>query len=157
MPRQQHNLESNYFNPKSHTSVPEAVYWEPIGALAYSSRTAEEHYKIRQIQYSISQYMINTASSVWLSTVSDTEILRFLRARSGNVDSAWGLLLRHAEWRVGPDGADSISPSEGDFFATCDLNREMYWGGEALDGCPTVIVRTALHVPGLWDNTVYIR
>ena len=39
---------------------------------------------------------------------SDIDILRFLRAKNGNIDKSFKMIIEHAKWRLGPDGADTL-------------------------------------------------
>jgi hypothetical protein len=81
--------------------------------------------------------------SPWLHEASDVELLRFLRAKSGNRDDAWKMILTHAKWRVSAYGADTIV-RENKFLGSA-LHREVFWLGVSKGGCPTMIVRTRAH------------
>jgi len=134
--------------------------WTPQGALAASTVTVKEQAAIAHLRHSISSYLVQYGASAvhpWLRGVTDVELLRFLRARGGDMDAAWTMLFKHCSWRGSEVGPDSLTATDAHTFATCALNKELYWAGEALDGCPTVIFRTALHEPGAHDPDFYIR
>lgn len=81
--------------------------------------------------------------SPWLQTASSTELLRFLRNKSGNVDDAWKTIVAHARWRVSKHGADTIVRENA--FEHSVLNREVFWLGLSKSDCPTLVIRTKAH------------
>lgn len=85
----------------------------------------------------------------WLTNVTDTELLRFLRARHGHDEKAWQMLLKHVNWRSSKYGADSDFTAT--FFESSPLHKEVFWLGENKDNCPTLVVRTQIH-EGIYYN-----
>ena len=80
----------------------------------------------------LKHYIMNSGTqSPWLRTVSDSEIVRFLRARKADVAATWVALWEHSIWRMNPlnGGADTISPMDQQNFEFSSLNQEMYWAG----------------------------
>jgi hypothetical protein len=87
--------------------------------------------------------------SAFLRKVTDTELLRFLRARSGLVEEAWKMILAHLSWRSSQYGADS-SYTQTQFLHS-PLRAELFWLGPNSQGCPTLVVRTQVH-DGVYYN-----
>eukprot|EP01041_Mallomonas_annulata_P005666 gene5666-11436_t len=86
---------------------------------------------------SISKY------SPWIRTCTDIEILRFIRNKANRIEEAWRAILKHAEWRLSPEGADVLASS--DEFESSLLNREIFWLGINANDCPTLVIRTQAH------------
>lgn len=62
----------------------------------------------------------------WLRTCTDVDILRFLRSKANNnVESTVKLLIDHAKWRIGPDGADTVWRENK--FKNSPLHKEFFW------------------------------
>ena len=93
----------------------------------------------------------------WLRTASRTEILRFLRARKGDAEAAWQMLWDHSLWRISQSGPESFSIIDEQIFEESSLNEELYWAGQAYDGCPVLYFSTGLHQSGLVSSTFYTR
>ena len=54
------------------------------------------------------------------------------------------MLIKHARWRVGPDGADTQWSQNK--FQESPLNYEFFWMDEPdQNGCPTLVARTFVH------------
>ncbi|KAJ1432949.1 hypothetical protein B484DRAFT_447495 [Ochromonadaceae sp. CCMP2298] len=87
--------------------------------------------------------------NAFLDSVTDTELLRFLRSRSGGVEEAWKMILAHLSWRSSEYGADSAYTQTQ--FLTSPLRSEMFWMGLNSQGCPTLVVRTQVH-DGVYYN-----
>ena len=110
--------------------------------------------KVDQLQ----NYIVSSHSnSNWLNTASSTEILRFLRARNGDIDNAWQMLWEHSLWRVSPFGPESFTADDHQIFEECSLNEEFYWAGTAHDGCPVLFFRTGYHQSGAIETSFYTR
>jgi hypothetical protein len=71
------------------------------------------------------------------------DILRFLRGKNGNVDAAFEAIVRHAKWRIGPDGADTVWKENR--FINSPLHTEIFWIGLSKNDCPTFVARTFIH------------
>lgn len=112
-------------------------------------------------QQSIDQlrlYISNSGSySTWLHSASDTELLRFIRAREGDLDAAWLMIWNHSLWRQSPLGPESFTSSDEPTFQNSFLNQELYWSGVAYDGSPVLCFRTGLHQSGAVDAEFYTR
>ena len=89
-----------------------------------------------------------TEGQGWLSTVTDIELLRFLRAKNGNEEKAWQMIVKHVAWRNSKYGADSEFTAT--FFKDSPLHKEVFWLGLNKENCPTLVVRTQIH-----DGTYY--
>lgn len=112
----------------------------------------------REMIDELKMYILNSGSySTWLRSVTNTELVRFIRARKGDLNTAWQMIWDHSLWRQSPMGADSISISDDQFFQSCSLNNELYWSGLAYDGSPVLIFKTGLHQSGAVDATYYTR
>eukprot|EP01038_Epipyxis_sp_PR26KG_P012754 gene12754-17100_t len=81
--------------------------------------------------------------SKWLSEVNDVELLRFLRAKGGNVEDAWKSIINHAHWRSSKYGAESEFTKTA--FENSPLNNEVFWLGVGKSGCPILVIRTQVH------------
>jgi len=96
--------------------------------------------------------------SPWLGEglLDDREILRFLRASHLNQAEAWGLLSKVSTYRLrlGLD-APTLDPSV--LPAADVVGEEMFFMGETRDGCPTLVVRSALHFPGHVSSADYLQ
>lgn len=93
----------------------------------------------------------------WLSSATDVELLRFLRAKHGNEDKAWKMILKHVEWRNSKYGADSEFTAT--FFKDSPLHKEVFWMGLNKENCPTLVVRTQIH-DGIYyneDPNIFVR
>ena len=97
------------------------------------------------------------SSAVWLNEATDVELLRFLRAKHGNVDEALKMIQAHMTWRSSEYGADS------DFIKTAFVNsplrHEIFWLGLNKDNCPTMVIRTQVH-DGIYydeDPKIFVR
>ena len=103
-------------------------------------------------------YIVSSGSySTWLHAATKVEILRFLRARNGDIDAAWQMLWEHSLWRSSPLGPDTFTANDDRLFEECSLNRELYWAGKAYDGSPVLIFRTGLYETGAVDSSFYTR
>lgn len=103
------------------------------------------------------RYIMHSGSfSRWLQNISDTEILRFLRARKGDIDAAWVMLWEHSNWRQSPMGSETLTPKDNQIFEASSLNDELYWAGQAYDGNPVLFFRSGLHQNGA-DALFYTR
>ena len=112
----------------------------------------------REIIDQLKLYILNSGSySTWLRSVTDTELLRFIRARKGDLNAAWQMIWDHSLWRLSPMGADSFSIAENQFFQSCPLNNELFWSGLAYDGSPVLLFKTGLHQSGAVDAAYYTR
>ena len=97
------------------------------------------------------------SGSVWLSSVSDIELLRFLRGKNGRVNDAWNAIVAHSKWRSSKYGADGSFTKTS--FANSPLKLEAFWLGPNKENCPTLVIRTQLH-DGFYyndDPKIYAR
>ena len=85
---------------------------------------------------------VNGISS-WLVHATGADFLRFLRAKNGDSDAAWRMILAHARWRTTKYGADTITKSHA--FDQSILHRELFWLGVSAEGHPTLVIRTQAH------------
>ena len=91
--------------------------------------------------------------SEWLWSCTDVDIVRFLRGNKGDVDAATTKILAHAQWRVGPSGAEQILRDESFYASAVNLHREVFWlDATDINGCPTVVVRALLHDGDTYDE-----
>ena len=81
--------------------------------------------------------------SPWLHSATSTDLLRFLRARNGNVEEAFKSIMTHAKWRTSKYGADTILKE--DSFQNSQMNKEVFWLGVSTTNCPTLVIRTQAH------------
>lgn len=95
------------------------------------------------------QDMAKVDSPAWLGSVTDVELLRFLRARNGNIKETWKMILNHAKWRSSFFGVDSEFSKQ--FKQTSPLNYEAFWLGLDKNDCPTLVIRTQIH-DGIYYN-----
>jgi hypothetical protein len=103
------------------------------------------------------RYITHSGSySRWLRSISDTEILRFLRARKGDIDAAWVMLWENSIWRQSPMGSETLTSVDNQIFEASSLNDELYWAGQAYDGNPVLFFRSGLHESGA-DAQFYTR
>ena len=87
-------------------------------------------------------------SSKWYHIVTDVELLRFLRARGGDLEDTWLMIAAHVEWRSTQHGADLALASTA--FGQSPLHQEVFWLGINEDNFPTLVIRTQIH-----DGTYY--
>lgn len=118
------------------------------------SRTNLEVQHMNQLKYYIST---SGTYSTWLRSATETEIVRFLRARKGDCDAAWQMMWDHSNWRNSPIGADSLTALDDQTFENSFLNQELYWSGQAFDGTPVLFFKTAFHQSGAVDPQYYTR
>lgn len=81
--------------------------------------------------------------SPWLHSATITDLLRFLRARNGNVEEAFKNIMTHAKWRTSKYGADTILRENA--FQNSEMNKEVFWLGISTTDCPTLVIRTQAH------------
>jgi hypothetical protein len=81
--------------------------------------------------------------SSWLMRATGADFLRFLRAKNGDTDAAWHMILAHAKWRTTKYGADTICKNHA--FDRSILHRELFWLGVSEEGHPTLVIRTQAH------------
>lgn len=102
----------------------------------------------------------------WIRTSTDIDLLRFLRQAHGSllnrdaVKRAVNAMVKHSEWRDGPNGATFIYREMKDEYENHILNDEFYWIGPSIDdACPTLVVRSQLHdgVNYNDDNKYFVR
>ena len=82
----------------------------------------------------------------WLTLAKDIELLRFLKAKNGNVIEAWKMILAHAKWRVSKNGPDG---SKTNFHP--ELHKQVFWLGLSKEKKPTLVIKTHFH-DGLYYN-----
>ena len=121
--------------------------------------TAVENQSIMEVRRRISNFRKGNHSktmmkvSDWLWDCSDVDIVRFLRGQKGNIDNAWMRILAHAEWRIGPSGADQILKNEHLYASAAGLHQEIFWLDVGdVNNCPTVVVRALLHDGKHYDD-----
>lgn len=121
-----------------------------LGSKEISSREIEA---IREIRLKIAELAEHRPVDVsaWLfDSCTDIDIIRFIRAEKGNTSKGWEKLLRHARWRITPNGADSIVRQN--VYLNSGLHEEIFWLGVDSKGCPTMVGRTMLHDGSLYDE-----
>jgi len=82
----------------------------------------------------------------WLTLAKDIELLRFLKAKNGNVIEAWKMILAHAKWRVSKNGPDG---NKTNFHP--ELHKQVFWIGLSKEKKPTLVIKTHYH-DGLYYN-----
>lgn len=92
---------------------------------------------------------VRANQTAWFGTVSDIELLRFLRAKHSHEEEAWHMLLEHSAWRDSHFGADSNFTHT--FFENSPLHKEVFWMGLNKENCPTLVVRSQIH-DGIYYN-----
>ena len=117
----------------------------------------EELSKVDFLRSNLKSIKNSNSRSRWLQEVTDVELLRFLRAKHGNVDEALKMIQAHMTWRSSEYGADS------DFIKTAFVNsplrHEIFWLGLNKDNCPTMVIRTQVH-DGIYydeDPKIFVR
>lgn len=95
--------------------------------------------------------------SNWLRSVTNSEILRFIRARKGDINAAWQMIWDHSIWRQSFLGPDSFSPADYHAFERSLLNQELFWSGKAFDGSPVLYFKSGMHQSGATDVQFYTR
>lgn len=95
--------------------------------------------------------------SNWLRSVTDSELLRFVRARKGDINAAWLMMWDHSIWRQSSLGPDSFSPADHYNFEISPLNQELFWSGKAHDGSPVLHFKSGVHQNGATDAQFYTR
>ena len=100
--------------------------------------------------------------SGWLHRgVTDVELLRFLRARNGDLSAATAMLREHAVWRgsaVGPDRPPP-DPSSAPFAAhiVSVIRRHVYWTGVTTEDCAVLVVESAVFQVATQHTDVFLR
>eukprot|EP00904_Undaria_pinnatifida_P011467 jgi/Undpi1/7450/HiC_scaffold_22.g09923.m1 len=87
--------------------------------------------------------------------LTDTDILRFVMFRHGDVDAAWKQLKRAAAWRQEHRVDDILSEERWPEFK--ELQEEIFWIGRDLGGRPTMALRSIAHLPGRIDSDEFQR
>lgn len=118
------------------------------------SCSASEKLMIDQLKVYISN---SDNYSKWLRSVTDSELLRFVRARKGDINAAWLMMWDHSIWRQSSLGPDSFSPADHYNFETSLLNQELFWSGKAHDGSPVLYFKSGVHQSGATDAQFYTR
>jgi hypothetical protein len=120
--------------------------------VVYGGKIADpvEIHGISELRSLLSSYH-SEAQSKWIRNdeVEDTELLRFLRARNGNIQQAYKMIIAHDKWRVSQFGAESDYIKSA--YIHSPLKHEIFWLGLDKEGCPTLAVRTQVH-DGLYYN-----
>ena len=144
-----HSGGSGAFLPGQQGLFPHQLSPVPGGPAGGGGRACyEPSYAEQQSVGLLKHYVVNSGTqSPWLRGASDVELLRFLRARKADVAATWQMLWEHSQWRMNPaqSGADTLGPSDYQYFERSTLNQEMYWAGLASDGNPVLVFRSALH------------
>lgn len=130
-------------------SQPEMIHsW---GGLDVSTKECEAIESIRskiatfvtEIREGGSTSYINV-SIPWLTTHgTDVEILRFLRSKGGVIEDAWKAVLKHSQWRVSSEGADTVV--QRNTYENNVMTKEVFWLGIDRYNCPTLVIRTQAH------------
>lgn len=107
-----------------------------------------EHKSVQNLRVQAQQSAQQEGLS-WLSSVTDVELLRFLRSKHGHEEEAWKMLSAHVLWRNSTYGADSHFTAT--FFQNSPLQHEVFWMGPNKEGCPTLVVRSQIH-DGIYYN-----
>ena len=121
-----------------------------LGKQAISIEELEAISKIRS-EIALLAQSPPTDVSPWLfNSCTDIDIARFVRLQRGNVEKSWDKLLRHAKWRISPNGADTLVRENA--YRNSVLHEEVFWFGVDSTGCPTVVGRTMLHDGSVYDE-----
>eukprot|EP00752_Nemacystus_decipiens_P002490 g2341.t1 len=98
----------------------------------------------------------------WLATggegragLTDTDLLRFIMFRDGDVGVAWRQLKHAAAWRQERRVEDVLS--EDRWSRHEELQAEIFWLGRDFDGRPTMVLRSVAHHPGAIDSEDFQR
>ena len=145
------NQPSESLVEKTHVVTTATTSWARINA------TLAEMGGVRKLRSLVKEARHSRGASKWYTTVTDVELLRFLRARRGNTEDAWKMLTAHVEWRNSKYGADSAFTKT--YFIDSPLHHEVFWIGANANGCPTLVVRTQVH-EGMYyeeDPSIYER
>jgi len=115
------------------------VYW------ADKEISAEEWKNIGCLRNKMAELQRSSGAGMtpWLLHATDTEIVRFLRAKHGSCDNAFKMITQHAQWRESKYGADVIVRENR--FDNSPIHREVFWMGVDNGGCPTLVIRTQVH------------
>jgi CRAL/TRIO, N-terminal domain len=171
------SCSSSNFNqvPQLHTQLPnllarqmsemEGYIRRPEGTLSANtpnsrdfersfSFDASEKSKIDQLKLYISN---SDTYSNWLRSVTDSELLRFVRARKGDINAAWQMMWDHSIWRQSSLGPESFSLADHYTFERSLLNQELFWSGKAFDGSPVLYFKSGVHQTGATDAQFYTR
>lgn len=76
----------------------------------------------------------------WLNSAKDMELLRFLKAKNGNVKDAWMMIIKHAKWRISRNGPDNTKQT---FHP--ELHKQVFWLGLSKENKPILVIRTHYH------------
>jgi hypothetical protein len=167
---------SNYNHvPQQHTQLPnlptsqmsdgEAYFQRPEGTLSANtanSRDVERAFSIsaseKLIIDQLKLYISNSDTySNWLRSATDSELLRFVRARKGDINAAWQMMWDHSIWRQSSLGPESFSQADHCTFERSLLNQELFWSGKAYDGSPVLYFKSGMHQTGATDAQFYTR
>lgn len=175
------SLDESYSNsnnnqvPQQHAQIPNSptsqmgdskrYFQSPEGTLSANtpnsrkfesvfSSSASETLIIDQLKLYISN---SDTYSNWLRYVTDSELLRFVRARKGDINAAWQMMWDHSIWRQSSLGPDSFSPADHYAFEISLLNEELFWSGIAYDGSPVLYFKSGVHQSGTTDAQFYTR
>jgi hypothetical protein len=154
-----HSGGSGAFLPGQQGLFPPHMQPGVPGAAGGGRACYEPSYAEQQSVGLLKHYVANSGTqSPWLRGASDVELLRFLRARKADVAATWQMLWEHSLWRMNPSqsGADTLGPSDHQYFERSTLNQEMYWAGLASDGNPVLVFRSAFHQSNV-DPSMFSR
>ena len=117
----------------------------------------EERIAIDELRQRISS---TVQQSQWLrSGVTDVELLRFLRAREGDLSAALHMLVDHAAWRSSSTGPDRPSPdptTEEESIKRA-IRRHVYWTGLAPEDCAVLVVESVVFGVAVRHTDTFLR
>ncbi|CAM9866122.1 unnamed protein product [Scytosiphon promiscuus] len=87
--------------------------------------------------------------------LTDTDLLRFVMFRHGDVDAAWRQLKQAAAWRQRRGVEDVLSEEQ--WSRHKELQAEIFWIGRDAEGRPTMVLRSIAHHPGAIDSEDFQR
>lgn len=112
--------------------------------------SASERVSVGDVRLLIEDDTSNTGDK-YLASVTNIEILRFLRFYNGHVKKAYDGLTKHGEWRASYLTFDKELETE---FENSVLNDELFWLGPTKEdqSCVTLVIRTQLHMDEDYHN-----
>lgn len=136
------NILFSVFGNQRAAAVAHQNSFGQYGGIPISTTEYQSIATIREKISSLTKSELSTMST-WILNPTNVDILRFLRAKNGNIQQGWTMLTNHARWRISPDGADTVMKENA--FVGSELNKEFFWFGIDKNDCLTLVGRTQLH------------